>query len=112
MKFIVKLFPEIIIKSKPVRKKFIKQLRDNLRKLLLPIDPELQIGREWDRITLETGSDDEAVLASLLEVMVNTPGIAHIIEVAEYPLVDMHDIYEKTRDAVGNSLAGKTFAVR
>lgn len=45
MKFIVKLFPEIIIKSKPVRKKFIKQLRDNLRKLLIPIDPELHIVR-------------------------------------------------------------------
>lgn len=112
MKFIVKLFPEIIIKSKPVRKKFIKQLRDNLRKLLIPIDPDLDITREWDRITIETQCRDEAGLAAMLAVLSNTPGIAHVVEVAEYPLVDLHDIYEKTRAAVGNSLRGKTFAVR
>ncbi len=112
MKFVVKLFPEIIIKSKPVRKKFIKQLRDNLRKLLRPIDPELEILREWDRITIDTRCDDEASVAAMLAVLRNTPGIAHVIEVAEYPLVDVHDIYEKTREAVGDSLQGKTFAVR
>ncbi|MEE2652362.1 MAG: tRNA uracil 4-sulfurtransferase ThiI, partial [Pseudomonadota bacterium] len=112
MKFIVKLFPEIIIKSKPVRKKFIKQLRDNLRKLLIPIDPELQIVREWDRITIETQCRADADIAAILAVLGNTPGIAHVVEVAEYPLVDVHDIYEKVRDAVGDSLRGKTFAVR
>ena len=112
MKFIVKLFPEIIIKSKPVRKKFIKQLRDNLRKLLIPIDPELHIVREWDRITIETQCRADADIAAILAVLGNTPGIAHVVEVAEYPLVDVHDIYEKVRDAVGDSLRGKTFAVR
>ncbi len=112
MKFLVKLFPEIIIKSKPVRKKFIKQLRDNLRKLLLPIDPDINIIREWDRITVETALTDEAAHRGILTVLCNTPGIANVAEVAEYPLVDVHDIYEKTRDALGDSLRGKSFAVR
>ncbi|CAA0078688.1 tRNA sulfurtransferase [Zhongshania aliphaticivorans] len=112
MKFIVKLFPEIIIKSKPVRKKFTQQLRDNLRKLLLPLDPDLTIIRDWDRITLETRSTDPLVLQGFVVVLSQTPGIAHAIEVAEYPLVDVHDIYEKTREAVGDSLRGKRFVVR
>ena len=112
MKFIVKLFPEIIIKSKPVRKKFTQQLRDNLRKLLLPLDPNLVIVRDWDRITLETDSTDPVVLQGFVTVLCQTPGIAHVIEVVEYPLVDVHNIYEKTRDAVGDSLRGKTFVVR
>jgi thiamine biosynthesis protein ThiI len=112
MKFIVKLFPEIIIKSKPVRKKFTQQLRDNLRKLLLPLDPELVIVRDWDRITLETHSTEPSVLQGFVTVLRQTPGIAHVIEVVEYPLVDVHDIYEKTRETVGDSLRGKTFVVR
>ena len=112
MKFLVKLFPEIIIKSKPVRKKFIRQLRDNLRKLLLPLDPNLEIIRDWDRITIETASDDPEVLAGFVVVLRNTPGIAHFVEVLEYPLVDVHDIYEKTKLAIGDSLRGKTFVVR
>jgi len=112
MKFLVKLFPEIIIKSKPVRKKFTKQLRDNLRKLLLPLDPNLEIIRDWDRITIETASRDREVLAGFVAVLSNTPGIAHIVEVLEYPLVDVHDIFEKTRLAIGDSLRGKSFVVR
>lgn len=112
MKFLVKLFPEIIIKSKPVRKKFTKQLRDNLRKLLLPLDPNLEIIRDWDRITIETASRDPEVLAGFVAVLSNTPGIAHIVEVLEYPLVDVHDIFEKTRLAIGDSLRGKSFVVR
>ena len=34
MKFVVKYFPEITIKSKPVRKEMSRQLQSNLRKLL------------------------------------------------------------------------------
>ena len=67
MKFIVKLFPEIIIKSKPVRKKFTQQLRDNLRKLLLPLDPGLIIVRDWDRITIETHATDLDVLEGFVQ---------------------------------------------
>jgi thiamine biosynthesis protein ThiI len=112
MKFIVKLFPEIIVKSKPVRRKFTRQLRDNLRKLLVQLDPAVVIVREWDRISLETHSTDPVVLQGFVTVLCQTPGIAHVIEVAEYPLVDLHDVYEKTRDALGDTLRGKRFVVR
>lgn len=112
MKFIVKLFPEIIIKSKPVRKKFVKQLRDNLRKLLMAVDPDVEVIRDWDRITVETALTDDRDLQLIATVLCNTPGIAHVIEVAEYPLVDVHDIFEKTKLAIGDSLRGKTFVVR
>tara|TARA_R110001592_G_scaffold66438_1_gene203946 strand:+ start:5218 stop:6672 length:1455 start_codon:yes stop_codon:yes gene_type:complete len=112
MKFIVKLFPEIIVKSKPVRRKFTRQLRDNLRKLLMQLDPAVVVVREWDRISLETDSTDPVVLQGFVTVLCQTPGIAHVIEVAEHPLVDLHDVYEKTRDALGDSLRGKRFVVR
>ncbi len=112
MQFLVKLFPEIIIKSKPVRKKFTQQLRDNLRKLLLPLDPKVVVNREWDRITVQTAVTDPALLEEMAAVMGNTPGVAHFLSVLECPLGDLEDIFQRTRGALGASLAGKRFVVR
>lgn len=112
MKFVIKLFPEIIIKSKPVRKRFTQQLRDNVKKLLKPLDPNVVVTREWDRLTVDSDRDDPALVAEMSDVLANTPGIAHFLEVAEYPLGDFEDIFQRTRLAVGDSLAGKTFVVR
>lgn len=112
MKFIVKLFPEIIIKSKPVRKRFTQQLKDNLRKLLKPLDPQVQVIREWDRIIVETRVEEVGIVQSMVEVLRNTSGIAHFLEVVEHPLGDLDEIYQHTKAAVGESLKGKTFVVR
>ena len=40
MKLIVKTFQEITIKSRPVRKRFIRQLAKNIRAVLRDLDPE------------------------------------------------------------------------
>jgi len=46
MKFIVKLFPEIIIKSEPVRREFTHQLHNDLNIVLKRVDPRIRIIRE------------------------------------------------------------------
>lgn len=112
MKFIIKLFPEIIIKSKPVRKRFTQQLRDNVKRLLKPLDAQVVVTREWDRLTVDSAIDDPAVVAEMSSILRCTPGIAHFLEVAEHPLGDFEDIFQRTRAAVGHRLAGKTFVVR
>ena len=45
MKFVVKYFPEITIKSRPVRKRLVGQLGDNLRSVLREVDPESEHAR-------------------------------------------------------------------
>src|SRR5476651_2266604 len=40
------------------------------------------------------------------------PGIAHVLQVDEYPLGDFDDITEKCKRRFGDALAGKSFAVR
>ena len=112
MKFIVKFFPEITIKSKPVRKQFVKQLYDNLRKLLRAIDPDVEVVRVWDKITVVGSGDEEQRRQEFIAVLSNTPGIAHFLDVKEFPLGDLQDIFENTRQLWGDKLAGKTFAVR
>jgi len=118
MHFIVKLFPEITIKSAPVRKRFIKQLRDNLRELLAPLSAELskeekiQVQREWDKIEVTTSNNDPAIKRRVIEVLAHVPGIAHFALVKDHPLGDMHDTFEKTLAVYGPLLTDKTFSVR
>ncbi|ROR98866.1 thiamine biosynthesis protein ThiI [Sinobacterium caligoides] len=110
MKFIVKFFPEITIKSKPVRKQFVRHLTDNVRSLLRQIDAEVKVQRDWDKLVVE--SQQEEKLQRFVETLSHTPGIAYFNEVSHYPLGDLHDIFEKTKLLWGERLAGKTFAVR
>ncbi|MBD2859980.1 tRNA 4-thiouridine(8) synthase ThiI [Spongiibacter sp. KMU-158] len=112
MQYIIKLFPEIIVKSRPVRKNFTRQLADNLRKLLKSVDPDIVVTREWDRITVNTAVTAPGELAELVGIMSRTPGIAHFLEVVESPFTDLHNIYEQTQAELGASLSGKRFAVR
>lgn len=112
MHFVVKLFPEITIKSAPVRKRFIKQLRDNLRELLAPLHGDIKVVRDWEKIEVTGPEGDERLAARVSDVLARTPGIANFAQVLPFPLGDLQDVYEKTRAVLGDSLAGKTFCVR
>ena len=116
MHFIVKLFPEIIIKSPPVRKRMIRQLHNNLTKLLKEISEEFRVVREWDKMEVvgPAGDSDEikALEQRAREVLHHTPGIANFSLVRRYALGDLQNIYEKTRLHWSDALAGKLFCVR
>lgn len=112
MKFVVKYFSEIAIKSKPVRRQFVSRLNDNLRSMLRDIDPNIVLHKHFDRLRVETKETDASVLAMLLEAMRNCAGIIYILEVEEHPLGSMEDIAVHTAAVYGDRLVGKTFAVR
>lgn len=112
MQFIVRFFPEIVIKSRPVRKHFVKRLRNNLRTVLKTVDSSVVVASDWDRIIVKSKVADEQQRLRMIEVLSCTPGIAHFLDVMEYPFVDMPQAFEKTRELWGNRLAHKTFAVR
>lgn len=112
MHFIVKVFPEIIIKSPPVRKRFIKQLRDNLRRLLQPLSEDIQVKRDWEKVEVQAPGADERLTRQVADVLARTPGIDSFALVQAYPLGDLDDILAKTRAHWAQALAGKTFCVR
>jgi len=112
MKFVVKFFPEIAVKSRPVRRRFVGHLVENLRALLRDIDPEVAVRRGWDRLEVETASGDPGVAARLVEAMRNAPGITYILEVSGYPLCPLEDIVERVLPVYGARLDRQTFAVR
>lgn len=112
MKYVVKFFSEIAIKSKPVRRRFVVRLHENLKAVLTDIDPEIKISRGWDKLQVQTGVEDAAQLARLVEAMRNTSGISYILEVVEFPLPDFAGIVDRVLPVYAERLAGKTFAVR
>ncbi|MHC6227830.1 tRNA uracil 4-sulfurtransferase ThiI [Pseudomonas sp. X10] len=112
MKLIVKVFPEITIKSRPVRKRFIRQLAKNIRVVLKDLDPELVVDGVWDNLEVVTRASDEKVLREMIDRLTCMPGIAHFLQVEEYPLGDFDDIVAKCKEHFGHLLAGKRFAVR
>ena len=112
MKFVVKYFSEIAIKSKPVRRRFVARLHENLRAVLRDIDPEIKIQRSWDKLQVDTAVPDPQTLARMVEAMRNTPGITYILEVVDHPLCPLDEIVDKVLPVYGERLAGKTFVVR
>ncbi|GAB3111762.1 tRNA 4-thiouridine(8) synthase ThiI [Aestuariicella hydrocarbonica] len=112
MHFIVKLFPEITIKSPPVRKRFIKHLRENLKELCRELEFPVQVVRDWDKIDVMAETDDPVAIAEVAEILSHTPGIAYFSKVQTFPLGDLEDIFQKTKAIWADALADKTFCVR
>lgn len=112
MHFVVKVFSEIIIKSPPVRKRFIKQLRDNLRLLLGNIGVDIDVQRDWEKIEIRCLEANEQVIAQVSDVLARTPGIANFALLNDYPLGDLESIFQHTLRHWRDGIAGKTFCVR
>ncbi len=112
MYFVVKFFPEITIKSGPVRKRWCKQLTDNLRQLLKQVHVKARVRQDWDKLEVELPGEDPQLAAQVVEVLSCTPGIANFARVKVFPLGDMDSVLEHTLASWKEALAGKTFCVR
>ena len=112
MKFIVKLFPEITIKSAPVRKRMSRQLADNIRIVLRRYDDSATVRQDWDKIEVAIRRDDDQVSKAVAGLLACVPGIANFSQVRVFPLGDLQDIYLKVHELWASALRGKRFAVR
>ena len=110
MKFIIKLFPEIMIKSESVRKRFVKILTSNIRNVLTKYDDTVAVIKHWDYI--EVRSKIDANLPMIIEQLQRIPGIHHFLQVEEKPFENLHEIFEQTLSDVASQLENKTFCVR
>ncbi len=111
MMLLIRPAAEVAIKSKPVRRQQMRQLRQNIRKLLSRLDPDIAVEGSWDRVNVEV-PDDRGLLSLVLDELSRIPGISTIQEISVYPLQDLDDVAEKALSAFGERLAGKTFVVR
>ncbi|OAE07577.1 tRNA uracil 4-sulfurtransferase ThiI [Pantoea sp. OXWO6B1] len=110
MKFIIKLFPEITIKSQSVRLRFIKILASNIRNVLKTVSDEIAVVRHWDHI--EVRCKDEAMRRVIPDELMRIPGIHHVLAVEDREYTDIHHIFEQTLAQYRDALENKTFCVR
>ena len=112
MQFIIKFFPEIIIKSKAVRKQMARRLKDNLYTLLRPLDGDIRIINQWDKMTIETSLTDPQAIAALKDVLARTPGIAHFLQVESWAFETFEDICQIALRECRARLENKSFVLR
>lgn len=112
MHLILKYFPEITLKSRVVRERLTRQLRDNLRVLLRPIVPSVKVAKEWDKMTIDMGDHAPECAAEAIEVLKNTPGIAYFVVVEPQIFQDIDELVAPTLKYWAPLLADKTFVVR
>ena len=109
-KFILKLFPEIMIKGNTAKRQMIGQLYSNVKTLLEKIDPTIKIRKFSDKIEVVTPIEHtEAVRNRLLD----TPGIETILEALQFDdMRELDAIKKKVGEVVAEELTDKTFVVR
>jgi tRNA uracil 4-sulfurtransferase len=112
MKFIVKLFPEIIVKSRPVRTKMTNQLVGNLKKLLRDAYPDLEIVNRWDRVEIDGARVDISNKEAIIEILLNTPGIHHFFSVKTIECDSIEEIGLACAAHFADEVKGKTFVAR
>jgi len=112
MQFVVKYFSEIAIKSRPVRRRFVGQLAENLRAVLRDLDPDIEVQRSWDKLRVSCRREDPALHLQLVDAMRRVPGITYILEVSEHPLPALEEIAGWVLPVYASRLQGRTFAVR
>ncbi|GAB1261779.1 tRNA uracil 4-sulfurtransferase ThiI [Aurantivibrio plasticivorans] len=113
MLFVVKYFPEITIKTSPVRKRFVKQLHRNLaRRIKYDVASSgIEVVRYWDRLEVK-GDVDAAAERKVAEILAQTPGIAHFSEAVGVTFTDLDDLAEKVAELWLPHLENQRFAVR
>ncbi|MEY8264028.1 MAG: tRNA uracil 4-sulfurtransferase ThiI [Bermanella sp.] len=110
MKFVIKLFPEITIKSRPVRKQFIAQLRRNIKNTLKYADIACHVQGQWDSIEVNIEGDEQELAARAC--LQRIPGIAKILAVKEHSFKTFDDILDVAEQAYSQEIQGKSFCVR
>lgn len=113
MKFIIKPFAEIIIKSKPVRRRYLNFLQVNLNLWLKNLDFKCYAKFYWDRwevIVNEDISDYE--YNNLIKIISRTPWVEVFLEVLEYNFSNFEDILKEAKKIYLSSIEKKSFCVR
>ncbi|MEN9868195.1 MAG: thiamine biosynthesis protein ThiI, partial [Pseudomonadota bacterium] len=112
MQFVIKLFPEINLKSQSIQRRLTAILQSNVHQILSRFDPDVVVKREWDKLIVSSGVNSAATAQQYVQALVDIPGIQTILEVEVQPFADLDDILRHTLAIWAIQLPGKSFCVR
>ena len=109
-KFILKLFPEIMIKGSSAKRQMVGQLYTNLLDVMGLIDEAVVVRKFSDKIEVFTPVDK---LVEVRQMLFNVSGIEQVLEVKQFDDIDtLEKIKAVVGAEVGALLKDKSFVVR
>ncbi|WP_163559500.1 tRNA uracil 4-sulfurtransferase ThiI [Halomonas sp. NO4] len=112
MYYLLKLFPEITIKSRPVRRQMTRCLVSNVRNTLSPLGESVRVKGGWDSLQVST---DESLSAGqrgdLESALTRIPGIHSVQVVEEVPFTTFEDAGQRLVALWQTAIAGRRFRV-
>lgn len=110
MHFIVKPFPEIFVKSLPVRKRLTRMLAQNLKRLFREIEGA-QVHSDFEKLEVSI-PDVRENRDRAIEILLNAPGINQFSETLTFNFDSLEHIAEICQSHIAERIFDKTFVVR
>ncbi len=109
-KFILKLFPEIMVKGSSAKRQMVGQLYNNLVKMLGKFSEDIAIKKFSDKIEVVTPIE---FLVEVRQLLLDTPGIEQVLEALQFDKMEtLDEIKVKVGEIMHHEIEGKTFVVR
>ena len=109
-KFILKLFPEIMVKGSSAKRQMVGQLYNNLLKMLGLFSDEIKVRKFSDKIEVVTPLD---FVIEVRQLLIDTPGIEQVLEALQFDQMNtLDEIKVKVGEVMHKHIEGKTFVVR
>lgn len=109
-KFIIKFFPEIMIKGTSAKRQMVAQLHGNIQKLTRRISEEITTRKFFDKIEVVCPID---VVTEVRLVLLETPGVEQVLEALQFDkITTIDEIKVIVNDQMAKEIQGKAFVVR
>jgi len=109
-KFILKLFPEIMVKGSSAKRQMVGQLYNNLLSMLGRFSDEINVRKFSDKIEVVTPIE---FVIEVRQLLLNTPGIEQVLEALQFDKIDtLDEIKVKVGEVMHQTIEDKTFVVR
>jgi thiamine biosynthesis protein ThiI len=109
-KFILKLFPEIMVKGSSAKRQMVGQLYNNLLKMLGTYSEEIHVRKFSDKIEVVTPIE---FVVEVRQLLLDTPGIEQVLEALQFDKMEtLDEIKVKVGEVMHHEIEDKTFVVR
>nr|WP_298248669.1 tRNA uracil 4-sulfurtransferase ThiI [uncultured Halomonas sp.] len=112
MYYLLKLSPEITIKSRSVRRHMTRCLAANVRNTLKPLEQNIGVRDGWDLLWVSLPDAADSALITEVEARLGRiPGVQEIQDVREVGFTDLDDIAARVVPLWTPRIAGRAFRV-
>ena len=112
LEFIIKLHPEIAIKSKSVRKRQTLLVEQNLRTLLKHLPHKVKVTSYFDHLTVTSQYETTAWRQELITRLKCIPGIVTFAQMQTRQFTDLADLFQQVAAVYQSQIINKSFCVR